>query len=395
MKHLSVVAGLALFAGCGPLDGNPPELRASAPEGPRSGAVDLGLVAEDPQGVRLTLAVDGGEPIEVEPGDTVDTTALADGEHTVTVTATDRSWRRNTAQVQLTLRVDNTPPELAVHVTPAAQGKTTAIFVATSEDAEVHAAIRQVEPRLYEAGERRWRGLVGFEVQQPPGSVPLVVTAIDAAGNVGTSESKIEIASTEFAHGGYIVIPPQVEKQRRDLTLITRMRQEREQAYAYPLDAQLWDGPMRWPVSGRKTSPFGKYRTYSDGGKTHHNGVDIANRTGTPVAASAAGEVRYAGEQPIYGNVVIVHHGQGVATSYNHLSAVDVQVGDRVERGDVVGRVGSTGQSTGPHLHWGLTIHGVAVDAEQWLETGFDLTPEVEASLSDAAGGLVGGAHRR
>ena len=77
--------------------------------------------------------------------------------------------------------------------------------------------------------------------------------------------------------------------------------------------------------------------------------------------------MRQAGWQHIFGNVVIIDHGQGVVTSYNHLSAVSVDVGAAVAAGERIGAVGSTGQSTGPHLHWGLVVDGVSVDAEQWL----------------------------
>ena len=75
-----------------------------------------------------------------------------------------------------------------------------------------------------------------------------------------------------------------------------------------------------------------------------------------------------AGWQAIFGNVVIVHHGQGLTTSYNHLDEVRVAVGEPVEGGDIIGLLGSTGQSTGPHLHWGVTVAETAVDPAEWLD---------------------------
>jgi murein DD-endopeptidase MepM/ murein hydrolase activator NlpD len=90
------------------------------------------------------------------------------------------------------------------------------------------------------------------------------------------------------------------------------------------------------------------------------------------VKAPAGGIVTLAEELHIYGNAVIVKHGPRVSSSYNHLSTIGVAVGDVVEAGDVVGEVGSTGQSTGPHLHWGMVVGGVAVDAEQWSDRDFD-----------------------
>jgi murein DD-endopeptidase MepM/ murein hydrolase activator NlpD len=164
------------------------------------------------------------------------------------------------------------------------------------------------------------------------------------------------------------------------------MREERDAAYAWPHAAQLWRGPMLRPVErGRISSPFGKYRTYSDGKKSHHTGTDIAAPTGTPVLAANAGEVRFAGEQAIFGKVVIVHHGQGLSTSYNHLSRVDVAVGQRLTRGEPVGAVGTTGQSTGPHLHWGVIVGDVPVDGMPLLDDG--LEPDEDTAWVAVGGG--------
>ena len=168
------------------------------------------------------------------------------------------------------------------------------------------------------------------------------------------------------------------------------MRKERDDVYRHKDPEQRWAGPMLRPTGGRRTSAFGRYRTYSDGQRSYHTGTDLADVVGTPVAAAAAGVVRQAGWQHIFGNVVMLDHGQGVSTSYNHLSAVRVQVGDVVQAGDIVGEVGSTGQSTGPHLHWSLVVDGTAVDAEEWLTRDFS---EDEwgrrIHLSQVEGGVV------
>ncbi len=95
--------------------------------------------------------------------------------------------------------------------------------------------------------------------------------------------------------------------------------------------------------------------------------------------------MRFSGEQAIFGKVVILHHGQGLASSYNHLSRIDVKLGDRVSPGQVIGAVGSTGQSTGPHLHWGVTVGRVAVDAMPLLEDALGLPDPADwVGLADA-----------
>jgi murein DD-endopeptidase MepM/ murein hydrolase activator NlpD len=154
------------------------------------------------------------------------------------------------------------------------------------------------------------------------------------------------------------------------------MHVERDTAYAFAQPQQRWSGAFHKPVpSADLRSPFGKYRSYSDGKKSYHTGLDLSAERGIPVESAAAGIVLVAHEQAIFGNVVIVHHGDGVATSYNHLDEIDVKEGDQVEQGQVLGKLGATGQATGPHLHWGLEVGVVAVDPGEWLAYGFDRSP--------------------
>ena len=95
----------------------------------------------------------------------------------------------------------------------------------------------------------------------------------------------------------------------------------------------LWEGEFIRPTEGRLTSPFGKYREYNTGVRRHHYGTDIANVVGTPIYASNRGIVTLAERLHIYGNAVIINHGEGISTSYNHLSEIHVKTGERVEKG--------------------------------------------------------------
>jgi len=119
---------------------------------------------------------------------------------------------------------------------------------------------------------------------------------------------------------------------------------------------------LAWPARGPITSGFGLRRHPLFGIVHRHQGVDIAAPWGTPVRAAAAGTVVYAGWFGGYGKLVVVDHGGGVATLYGHLSSIAVSPGDRVAAGDVLGRVGSTGYSTGPHLHFEIRVDGRPVD---------------------------------
>lgn len=116
------------------------------------------------------------------------------------------------------------------------------------------------------------------------------------------------------------------------------------------------------PVEGRLSSPFGLRRFFNGEERNPHSGLDFAVPAGTPVKAPAAGRVVLVGDYFFNGKTVFIDHGQGFITMFCHLSAVDVKPGDDVARGAVVGKVGSTGRSTGPHLHWNVSLNGARVD---------------------------------
>jgi murein DD-endopeptidase MepM/ murein hydrolase activator NlpD len=128
--------------------------------------------------------------------------------------------------------------------------------------------------------------------------------------------------------------------------------------------------PLRKPLPGalQMTSTFG-YRTDPFLGRPAlHSGVDLREDYGAPVRATAAGVVTAAGPQGGYGNLVEIDHGGGLATRYGHLSGINVVPGQQVGPGAVVGQVGSTGRSTGPHLHYEVRMDGEAVDPTRFLK---------------------------
>jgi len=122
----------------------------------------------------------------------------------------------------------------------------------------------------------------------------------------------------------------------------------------------------QWPLSGRLTSSFGR-RNISVGGNTFHRGIDIAAPRGTPIHASKQARVSFADWSNTYGWVIFLEHQDGSQTRYAHMSAMAVVAGDYVEQGQVIGYVGSTGASTGPHVHFEIRINKVAVDPMLYL----------------------------
>jgi murein DD-endopeptidase MepM/ murein hydrolase activator NlpD len=123
-----------------------------------------------------------------------------------------------------------------------------------------------------------------------------------------------------------------------------------------------------WPVKGRQTSPFGWRIDPISHTRLWHAGIDLSSNTGTPVKAAAAGKVSAAGWSNVYGNFVIVTHSGGIQTMYGHLSSIRVKKGAQVAQGGIVGLVGSTGRSTGPHLHFSVYKNGRAVNPLEILK---------------------------
>lgn len=139
---------------------------------------------------------------------------------------------------------------------------------------------------------------------------------------------------------------------------------------------KFWNGPLRRPNGSRISTIYGVRRYYN--GKFaknyYHRGVDYAGGFGSPVVATAAGRVALVGKESqgfkVHGNIVGIDHGQGVTSIYMHLNRINVKEGDMVRPGQLIGGIGSTGASTGPHLHWGLYVNGQSVDPVPWRFKG-------------------------
>ena len=138
---------------------------------------------------------------------------------------------------------------------------------------------------------------------------------------------------------------------------------------AYALRTPVTESPMPFlkPVQGRHSSVFGLRRFWNDQPRSPHSGLDIAANTGTPIESPAPGIVAATGDYFFNGNTVLVDHGGGLVTMYCHMHTIGVEEGQAVARGDVLGQVGATGRSTGPHLHWSVSLGGVRVDPERMM----------------------------
>jgi murein DD-endopeptidase MepM/ murein hydrolase activator NlpD len=184
----------------------------------------------------------------------------------------------------------------------------------------------------------------------------------------------VDVKSTPRAVGGPFVPlkAPQSGASNFDRQLY-RINVARAQLDSY--SQALITVPVRKPVTGDidMSSPFGVRMDPFLHRPAMHTGLDMRGEVGDPVHATASGRVSIAGREGGYGNMVEIEHGHGLATRYGHLSEIGVKVGQKVRIGEVIGRIGSTGRSTGPHLHYETRVDGDAVDPQKFLRAGVRL----------------------
>lgn len=204
------------------------------------------------------------------------------------------------------------------------------------------------------------------------GGASTVPDIAKTAGNKKEDDEKIAVSETP----GELLKEMRRLDERLDkqIRLVVALRSEfMNQAYGAVSSVvnPTAETPNIWPVAGPISSYYG-YRTSPGGiGSTFHEGVDIAGDYGTPISATAAGTVTQAGWVGGYGYLVEVKHADGIVTRYGHNSAVLVYEGQHVDQGSMIALMGSTGNSTGPHCHYEVRIHGEAVDPMYFLPQNY------------------------
>lgn len=220
-------------------------------------------------------------------------------------------------------------------------------------------------------GQPSYWAMIPIHALAEPGTYPITLTAtLSATAQVTTT---VEVT---IAEGVYRQENIQLSQEREDLLEPELLRQEREKLnhlWSQVSPRQLWDGPFIYPVqtnTWRLTSVFGTRRSYNGGASVSgfHEGLDFGGSNGAAIYAPAGGRVVLAETLTVRGNAVLIDHGLGLFSGYWHQSQVVVSEGQEVQAGDLIGYVGDTGLATGPHLHWEMRLHGVAVEPLQWIQ---------------------------
>jgi murein DD-endopeptidase MepM/ murein hydrolase activator NlpD len=215
--------------------------------------------------------------------------------------------------------------------------------------------------RLFKQDNGDWQGLMPIAVADKPGTYPIEFLAADGTTLASVS---LTIRKTVFSSQN-VVLAPQIEalhSSTEEMQTLTTFRDSVS-------DLKYWEDPLVPPLPGCVLSPFGVKRLHN--GKPtgeFHAGIDQRASDGTPIRAVAAGVVKIVQPFNVLGGTVAIDHGQGLETMYLHMSKLNVGLGSHINKGDVIGYVGSTGRANGPHLHWVIYVNGIPQNPQQWVK---------------------------
>ena len=213
-----------------------------------------------------------------------------------------------------------------------------------------------------------WRALVGIDLTVEPGAYDVTVRAATAGGGQADVAYTLDVAPKEFPTRHLKVAPKYVDPPPEVIERILREQDETAAIFRAASPERVWRGGFARPVPGRPSSSFGRRSVFNGESRNPHSGTDFRSGKGVPIEAPSAATVALTGDLYFSGKVVILDHGWGLYSYFAHLSEIDVTEGDRVEQGDVVGRVGATGRVTGPHLHWTVRLNDARVDPLSLME---------------------------
>jgi murein DD-endopeptidase MepM/ murein hydrolase activator NlpD len=217
-------------------------------------------------------------------------------------------------------------------------------------------------------------GLIPIPFRTAPGPATLVLSWTNTTGDHRRT-IPLRIVAGTYKTDELKVASSRVNPNKKNVERAQKEARKIKRIYAEGSVDRLWQSDFQLPMSSDITSPFGNKRVFNGKLKSFHNGVDFRARTPSPVFAANSGIVKLAENLFYSGNAVVIDHGTGIFTIYAHLSRIDVTPGQQIEKGQRLGLTGATGRVSGPHLHWGVKINGIAVNPMQLIKILSPLLP--------------------
>ncbi len=211
--------------------------------------------------------------------------------------------------------------------------------------------------------------LLGIDMETSPGEYEIKIEGRDKDEEVRTSSAIQKVATEKFGKQALSLPRSMVDLDAKTLERVNQETNRLEAIFRKSRDERIWQGPFMPPLKLELVTPFGIRRIINGRAEGAHTGVDLRAAEGTPVLACNAGVVVLSDELFFSGKSVILDHGGGIYSMYFHLSQAAVSEGEAVEKAAMIGSVGSTGRSTGPHLHWGIRMNGGRVNPFSLLKT--------------------------
>jgi hypothetical protein len=295
--------------------------------------------------------------------------------HTPTPTATPTATATRTPSPTATATVTPSPTPIPLSATVApnelqiVQGHTGVVHVKTSHPCRVTGMLAERAVTFVLSDELEYLAFVGTSAVAEAGTQTLRISVRTEDGQQVTLNVLVRTVPGRYDYE-MLTFTPEVAKLLAP-EIADPERQRITDIYAWANSRMFWQGRFTWPLTNTITSEFGTRRGYGGPATSFHEGLDLAGEVGDIVRAPAAGIVVLAEPLQVRGNAVILDHGAGVLSGYYHLSASEVTIGQAVRQGQVLGKVGSTGLVTGPHLHWELRVGGMAVDPQEWIQKPF------------------------
>lgn len=259
--------------------------------------------------------------------------------------------------------------ELTIDPLPLEQGSTVEIKVETNVPLQLEGEMAGFTLHFQPIGENKYVAFQGLSAVQEPGLVNFSITGDSEEGRILDFSQFILNEDINFGELMLLTVAPETidqasieqdEKLIRQYTSVPSTQKYWQEKFIYPVD-EPW-------INAR----YGQERVYNGSYIYYHTGTDFGvNTSNLNIYAPAPGKVVFAGPTIIRGNYTLIDHGWGILSGFAHQNQIQVQEGDFVETGQLIGQIGSTGRSTGPHLHWDLWVNGVLVNALDWIENNY------------------------